>query len=201
MQFYGNIELNNNLMQKMVLEAETDFPQTPIVGRIVFKDQRVYICVDIATNVPVWIPLTNEIDTYIGSFQNNSSTWTIVHDLNSTTPMVQAYDNNYSMVIPNAITVIDNSTVQVSFNTVVNGRAIVMAGDSINGGPKANYSYEYYQTSLSTTWTLNHGLGYYPIVRVFIGNSEVQPFSVTHPSVFVTVITFTTAQTGIARCV
>jgi hypothetical protein len=52
---------------------------------------------------------------------------------------------------------------------------------------------------LSDTWTVIHGLGYYPITRVFIGNQEVQPLSITHDSVNQTTIRFTTSQVGTAK--
>ena len=65
MDVHGHINLLNNEMQQFVMQTEVDFPTSPTVGRLIFRQKRVYICVEIATGVPVWVPLTNEIDTYL----------------------------------------------------------------------------------------------------------------------------------------
>jgi hypothetical protein len=200
MQSFGHINFNNNQAQKMALEMETDFPATPVVGRILFKDKRVYICVDIV-GTPVWVPLTTEIDTYTyrGNVVTASATWTITHNLNTVYPLVQVYDLNHIMIHPNEVTIVDNNTAIITFTVPQAGVAVLMHGSDLYGSPKIHQAFEYYQTSLSTTWTIPHDLGYYPVVRVFIGNTEVLPDTITHTSLFQTVITFTTAQLGIAR--
>lgn len=55
------------------------------------------------------------------------------------------------------------------------------------------------QTSLSSRWTVNHNLGYYPIVELFDSANEVIEGYVTNPSLNQTVISFSTAITGSAR--
>ncbi len=197
MRHFGNIDLNNNLMQQMVFEMETNFPAVATAGRMVFKDKRLYICAEIQTGFPIWIPLTNELDTFIYS-STPASYWTITHNLNTVTPMVQVYDTNFSMVIPDTVEIVDNNTVKVTFAYPMAGRAIVMAGNA-TGGARSTYSFVYTQSASSTSWVVAHNLGYYPIVRVFIGNEEVQPLSIVHDSIFQTTITFSTPQVGIAR--
>ena len=201
MDFYGNINLLNNEMQKMVLQLETNFPTVPVVGRIVFKNKRVYICAEILAGVPAWIPLTNEIDTYIHVQATASTTWTITHNLKTGTPLVQIYDTDQRMVIPNEITIIDNNTVTITVTSVMAGRAVVMYGSITGGSSNETPSYEHYQTSPATTWTIPHGLGYYPIVRVFVGSTEIQPASIVHNSAFQTTITFSAVTAGYARLV
>lgn len=199
MDFHGNINLLDNEMQQMVLQAELNFPEIPKVGRIVFKDKRVFICVELLSGVPAWVPLTNEIDSYVHVQPSTSATWTITHNLGTTTPLVQVFDAaTQKMVIPEDIEVIDNNTVSVTFGTVMSGRAIVMFG-SITGSEKQQFAYTHYQTNLSNTWVIPHNLGYYPIVRAFIGNEEVQPLSVIHDSIFQTTITFSSVQVGVAK--
>lgn len=198
MRHYGNIDLNNNLLHQMVFETELSFPAVATPGRMVFQDKRLFMCAEIQTGFPVWIPLTNELDTFVYADTSPSQVWTITHNLNTTTPMVQVYDTDFLMVIPDNIIVVDNNTVEVDFGDPMAGRAVIMAG-STSGSTRSIYSFVYTQTTSSDTWVISHGLGYYPIVRVFIGNAEIQPLSIVHDSVFQTTITFSTPQVGIAR--
>lgn len=198
MEFHGNIGLRQNQLQKAALEVETNFPSIPVVGRIVFKDGIVYICVDLGGGTPVWVALTNQLSTYVHNQTSISDTWTITHNMNANTPNVQVYDSNSKMVIPDDITIVDRDTVVVTFGTAISGRAVIMMGEQ-DGNLRPNYAFEYIQTNLSDTWVVDHNLGYNPIVRVFIGNQEVQPATITHNTVNRTTITFSTQQLGVAR--
>ena len=198
MKFHGNIDLLNNEMQQMVMQAETNFPDSPTAGRVIFKDKRVYICAEITGGLPVWVPLTNEIDSHMHNQDSSSDTWTVTHNLNTMSPLVQIYDSTHKMVIPDEITVVDNNSVSVTFGTAVIGRAIVMYGD-ITGGSKSQFAYTHTQTNLSAAWVVNHNLGYNPIVRVFIGTEEIQPLSIIHDDIGTTTITFSETKTGTAR--
>lgn len=203
MKSYGHINFQQNQIQQVALEVESNFPAQPVAGRLVFKDRVLYICAEIALGTPVWIPLTHEINTHIHVENSPQWTWNIQHGLNLGTPLVQVYDQeSNSMVIPNAIDVIDADNVQVTFNTAIAGRAIVMGGIlSGHGNDRPIYGYEHTQTNLATVWTVNHGLGYYPDARVFVGATEILPLAISHPSLFTTVIEFSSPQTGIARFV
>lgn len=199
MDFYGNINLNNNEMQKMVMQVETNFPDTPVAGRVVFKDKRLYICVEIASGLPVWVPMTREIDTHVHVEDVAASTWTITHNLKTNTPLVQVYEaSSGNLVIPDDITVVDINTVSVTFTSDLAGRAVAMGG-SVTGTEKPTVAYEHLQTSASTSWVVTHGLGYEPIVRVFVGNQEVQPATIVHDTLNQTTITFSSPLAGFAR--
>ena len=198
MKFYGDIALNQNQLQKAVLELENDWPSTPKVGQLLFKNKIVYICIEVATGTPVWIPLTRELNCYFYMQPNALTTWTIDHGLQSGTPIVQVYDNANKTIIPDGVEVITDNQVVVTFTNGTAGRAVVIAG-SVEGGPRSAYSYEWTQTNSSDTWTVIHNLGYLPIVRVFIGNQEVQPLTITHNSNFQVTITFSTPQVGMVK--
>jgi hypothetical protein len=165
-----------------------------------FTNKRVYICVDIGSGFPVWVPMTNEVNTYTFQQSSAATTWTITHNLATTTPLVQIYDNTQKMLIPDEVTIVNSNSLTVTFGSALSGMAVIMYGD-IDGGPKSQYAYTYYQTSAATTWTINHGLGYNPIVRVFIGTEEVQPATVSFPTLNQVVVTFNTAQMGVARLI
>lgn len=200
MQSFGHINFNNNQAQQVAFQMETDFPATPVLGRILFKDKRVYICVEIGA-IPVWVPLTSEIDTYTyrGNVTTASDVWVITHNLNSVYPLVQIYDANHVMIHPNDVTANDNNTCTVTFTTPQSGVAVLMHGSDLYGSPKLHQAFEFFQTSPDVTWTIPHDLGYNPVVRVFVGSTEVLPLTITHTSVFQTILTFSTAQVGIAR--
>jgi len=200
MEFHGNITMLQNFLQQAALSVETNFPATPVVGRVVFKDQRVYICVEIQTGIPVWVPLTNEIASYVHAQSPGDTTWVINHNLNTTTPAVQVYGTDGKSIIPDEIVVNTNNQITITFGISFAGRAIVLTG-SAEGAKKTNYAFEWNQTSLATSWVVFHALGYYPITRVFIGQQEVQPASILHDSVMQTTITFSTPQVGVARFV
>ena len=204
MDFHGDINLNDNEMQKMVLEAETTFPASPTVGRVVFKGGVVYICAEFGS-ILMWVPLTNKINTYIHDQTTSSTSWSIVHNLNTTNPLVQVYDDDMTLIIPENVEVTDNNTVTVTLGTASVGRGIVMYGTiDFSGGviePDA-VAYLHTQSSGSSTWVVRHRLGYYPIVRTFNDSGfEFLPENVVHDDIFQTTITFSSAQTGTARFV
>jgi chloramphenicol 3-O-phosphotransferase len=88
----------------------------------------------------------------------------------------------------------------VEFAGTTPGRVVLLSG-SVDGNTKPSYAYEHFQTTLADTWVINHGLGHEPIVRVFIGNQEVQPASITFNTLNQVTITFTQAYVGIARLI
>lgn len=198
MKHYGNINLNQNELQNAVLPLDTYFPANPKVGQLVFKAKVLYICVEIQNGLPIWTPLTQEINTYIHNQTLAASTWTISHTLNSSIVQVQVFGTDGKMVIPNEITSTDKDTVVIDFGIPFAGRAALMIG-TITGNDRQDVGFEYDQTSPASTWTVNHNLGYYPLVRVFIGNEEVQPSQIIHDSVNTTRIIFTAPYVGVAK--
>lgn len=200
MKVHGNINLLQNQIQQAALQSESDFPTDPVVGRILFKNKIVYVCVDLGGGTPIWVPLTREIETYVHTQSTPSQNWTVQHDLAAGTVNVQVYDNTDKVVIPDEIAIINNNRVDITLGVSASGRAIVVAG-SQEGNPRSNYSYTHYQTSASATWVIIHGLGYNPIVRVFSGTNEIQPASVVHNSINQVTITFNSAIVGQARLI
>lgn len=200
MKFYGHANLQQNELQNAVLPIETAFPASPKVGQIAFVNSTVYICVSLANSLPVWVPMTREITAYTHNQSIASATWTINHGLNTTSVQVQVFDDAQRVVIPDEIEVLTPDTVQVSLSTLAIGKAVVLTGH-FDGTVKPTYAYTHYQDQAATEWVITHNLGYNPIVRVFIGNAEVQPQSIVHDSVNQTTITFSVAQAGYARLI
>lgn len=199
MKFYGHANLQQNQIRNGALETLTAFPVTPVVGQLAFVNSIVYICVT-AGSLPVWVPLTREITAYTHNQSSANVTWNIAHNLNTTSVNVQVYDDTNRMIIPDEIEIVDATSAIITFDTAVTGRAIVLTGH-LDGNTRPTYAYTHYQSSSSTTWTIVHGLGYNPIVRVFIGTQEVQPATVVHNSTSQVTITFSTPQVGYARLI
>lgn len=195
MKFYGEAHLQQNNLREAVIPLDTAFPISPKVGQIVFKDRILYICVEINSGIPVWCPLTNEVTCHTHIQATDSSVWTVTHPLNTAHVSVTVYDTDNRVVLPNEITINDASTVSVNFGTPMQGKVVVLTGH-FEGNTKNEYAYEHYQTNPNTEWIIPHGLGRYPVVRVFIGNQEVQPASVTFTSLDVVTLTFSTPQVG-----
>ena len=128
MDFHGNIDLLQNNMQQLVWEGETDFPTSPLAGRVVFKDQALYICVAFNGSDPIWIPITNKIDLHEHDQSSTATTWTITHNLNVTAPILQVYDTAGVMLIPDSVVPTSNNVMEVTFNTAQAGTAIVLFG-------------------------------------------------------------------------
>ena len=200
MRFYGNIALNQNEIQNAVMQSETNWPTSPKVGQLLFMNKIVYICVSIDNSLPVWVPLTQELTMYIHTQINPATTWTISHDLNTVFVNVQVFDANNEVVIPDVIEVIDSATISVRFSGYQAGRAVVLTGNS-EGNKKPTYAYEYSQTSPSSSWVIQHNLGYAPIIRVFSGQYEIQPLSIAHDSSNQVTITFSSPQVGVAKLI
>jgi hypothetical protein len=199
MKFYGHANLQHNELQNAALTTLTVFPDTPVMGQLAFVNSIVYICVQ-GGELPVWVPLTREITAYTHSQAEPASTWTITHSLNTTSVNTQVYDNLNSVLIPDDIQTTGPNTQTIRFNTAVAGRAVIVSG-SYDGKVRPTYAYTHYQSSANATWVVAHNLGYHPITRVFIGNSEVQPASIVHNSTNQVTITFSTPQVGYARLI
>lgn len=199
MKFFGHADLLQNQLQNAALETLSYFPALAVTGQIAFVNSIVYICVE-SGDLPVWVPLTREITGYTHTQSTPSQTWTIAHNLNTTSVNVQVFDTSNRAFIPDEVEVLNPNSVQVTFGTLIDGRAVVLTGH-VDGNTKPTYAYTHYQSVSSTEWVIVHGLGYNPIIRVFIGTQEVQPSSIVHDSTTQTTITFTTPQVGYARLI
>jgi len=200
MRHFGNVNLQQNQLQNAVLPLSQAFPPSPKVGQIAFVNKIVYICIQDTPLPAVWIPLTREITVYTHVQDSPAEEWTIRHDLNTTSVNIQVYGANNRMILPDELEIINANTVTATFGDAFAGKAVVISGH-LDGNTKPTYAYTFYQTETTTTWTINHNLGYNPIVRVFIGTSEVQPQSVTHPSINQAIVTFSSPQVGYARLI
>jgi hypothetical protein len=201
MKIYGDINLNNHQAQQACFEVVNEMPNNPVMGSVVFKDKRVWICVQVSGSV-IWVPMGAKHDTYVHDQTISGSIWSIEHNLNSMTPLVQVYTNDPVMVIPQSIFVVDENNIQISIGTTMVGKAVIMSGDTNTYGGllTPSYTYEHQQSTPSSAWVIRHNLGYAPIVRVFDDQGhEFLPLDVDVDSIFQVTIRFTGPTIGTAR--
>ncbi len=177
----------------------TDFPSDPTAGEIVLKDKKLYICVEVLDGLPFWVSLVNELALYRYDQIIPALEWTIDHNMNTNIVNVQVYDSNGLWILPDSINCSQTNRTTVSFSMPMSGIVLITAGESV-GLPKTNYSHTSTYTN-STTWVVQHNLGYNPVVTAVVDNYVVQPLSIVHDSLMQVTITFSTPQTGLVRCV
>lgn len=201
MKIYGDVDFqsigysDNTLLN---LAVETQYPASPTPGRVLFADGVVMICVEILSGVPVWVPLTQQISTYVYAQSTASDVWTITHNLNASSVIVQVIDINGYTIWPDSINTGTLNQVTITFNHAVTGRAVIMLG-ATNGVPAPDVNYTQSFSGLST-WTVTHGLGYYPNIQCFIGTYQVQPVSIVNNSTTIATVTFSSPETGYVIC-
>ena len=66
-------------------------------------------------------------------------------------------------------------------------------------GPAGSGAYVFTQSTPSTTWTINHNLGFRPTVELLDAGSQEIDGEVAHPSVNQTIVTLNPATAGLAR--
>lgn len=130
MKVYGELSMFNadtntfNRTQKMRLGLLPDFPDSPNIGNLVFKDKKLYIYAEINT-VNVWIPLTSEIVYYTALF-TNINPWITEHGLDTDQTILQLYDENNNMIFADEI---DNSVpgvTRATFSSNQSGRMFLV---------------------------------------------------------------------------
>lgn len=198
-EVHGTLDLMENDITRAVFGIETNFPVNPRPGRFMMKEKTLYLCVEVAGDLPVWVPLTKPLNMLKYVQPVAALEWTITHNLNSNYPIVQVFDSAGNVVIPDNINCGTFNSVVVSFNTPTAGVAVIQRGES-EGSEQPIYAFEDSFTT-SKTWVINHQLGYNPIIHVIVGQDEVQPQSLVHNTINQSTITFSSAQTGSVRCI
>lgn len=101
-----------------------------------------------------------------------------------------------------------NNTVNVTENTQVTvvqvpNTSIVTAITQGPQGPAgaAAQGYVHNQLNASSTWVINHNLGYYASVEIFDTGSQEVDAEVSHPNINQTVIMFSLPLAGFARLI
>ena len=82
-------------------------------------------------------------------------TWSINHNMNTRTPLVQVYDINYNQLIPNQVVSVTQNLTEVRFDYGQNGYAVLSSGMA----PFVTGSTSFLnQTTPAVTWSFAHNL-------------------------------------------
>lgn len=144
-----------------------------------------------------------------------SFTWTVNHNLNTFTPLVDVYDSTYNQLIPASVSSISSNTTEITFSTAQAGFAIISKGSGISSEIAISASFattasyaasvgiNFVQSSPTGTWTIVHNLNNkYPLVQVYDSNdATIIPASIVGTSTSTVTITFSTAISGYARVI
>jgi hypothetical protein len=123
-------------------------------------------------------------NSYSSTFMG--STWVVNHNLNTSVPLVFAYESGSQWVIPAQLDVTSPNSVTLVFSSVVSGSVVV-----VNGGDQTVISDVTNATSATITHNLNTD---WPIVQVYESGSRAQiiPLSVVSDSLNQITIGFST---------
>ena len=70
-----------------------------------------------------------------------TSSWTVNHNLNTFTPLVDVYDSSYNQLIPAGVSSISSNTTQITFSTEQAGYAIISKGSGVSSTNAITASY------------------------------------------------------------
>lgn len=198
MEVHGALDLLGNDLKQVTFSPELNFPTNPRPGRFLFKDKTLYFCLEIDQGLPVWVPLIKDLSMVKYIQDTPSMEWVISHGLNTNYVISQVFDTSGNTVIPDNVNSGTFNSVVISFATPTAGVAILQRGDLFGASP-AIYAFSGDYTG--STWTVNHNLGYHPIVECIINAQVVQPVSISHASFNQAIINWSSIQTGSVRCI
>lgn len=129
-------------------------------------------------------------NTYTGVY--SGSNWSVTHSLNTTTPLVFAYESGSQYTLPASLDINNANTITLGWSRVVNGNIIVVNG---GGGTSTYYGDVINQTSASFTHNLDT---LYPLVQFYESgsNSQVIPAAIIGYDVNTTTLQFSNAVSG-----
>jgi hypothetical protein len=201
MKFLGKINLMGNTVKNMTIDSDDQGIEFPGEGRLVRKNGRLLLGVayiDGSTQGIAYVPMLQEKNTHLHDQTVPSVEWIITHNMNSTRLAVQVWPEG-EVGTAEKIEAIDADTVRVTFSIPVTGTATVIVGN-IDGLPKPDIRFEQAVVD-QTSVMINHGLGYEPIIRVLNeGGLELLNYSVTHPTVNSSMLTFTDQTSATVYC-
>jgi len=120
-----------------------------------------------------------------------SKTWIVLHNLSSASVIVQCFDTNRKMVMPDKITCISSNIVEIEFSADIAGYAFISPPGEINE-----------HTASNLTWIVNHfqygpGTNYqYMLAQIENDNREtIIPLTLTE-NVSSMTVTFAVARSG-----
>ena len=128
MKHAGKVNLLGNDLFNFAIPPSDTWPEEAKLGGCVNYKNRLYLCINLhgAGDLPVYVPLTSTISSYVHRQTIASSNWVIPHGLNFDIPMIQVYDSTGEKIEPNTIDIVDANNVTLEFNVELTGSAVVL---------------------------------------------------------------------------
>jgi len=160
-------------------EGNTEFPVNPVKGEFAFVSGVLYMYTSIR-NIETWYPLTNPKKSYIHVQAVASISWTVNHNLSSTSFVFMVYDSEGNLVLANPSNISENSFV-LNFTSAITGKVIVFVdvdssgiptggGSGTSGIGAATHSASI-GNGVLTSFTINHNLDKSYVVITIKDNS------------------------------
>jgi uncharacterized coiled-coil protein SlyX len=122
----------------------------------------------------------------------SGSTWNVTHNLNTSTPLVFAYESGSQYTLPATLDIINPNQITLTWSRVVNGSLIVVNG----GGGTSTYYGDVINTA---TASFTHNLDtLYPLVQFYESGSNAQaiPAGIVSTNVNTTTLYFSNLVSG-----
>lgn len=142
MKVLSNLEFKNSAH---ILSKFDEFPEDPQIGMVIFKGNGLYIYAEnIFSGTIEWFnlfDLTRQNASYTHIQNDESTEWTIQHDLNTQDLFVVVYDANNNKQIESGVEFLDDNSLKITFSEALSGKAILFAA-SVNATPSNIYTKE-----------------------------------------------------------
>src|SRR6056300_446961 len=133
-------------------------------------------------------------DTY-----SNTTTKSVAHNFGTRNVVVQVYDQDFNVVIPQGISLPDTNTATVTFSTLATGTVVVVKGGHVVQGTASSGNTYKAAISGSSAYTITHGLSEeFPLVQFYdnVTKQQVLPQTITSVDANQVSITFSTTFAG-----
>jgi hypothetical protein len=199
MDIHGNLDVQQNKILSSGVKEEASLPVEGFKkGRIAFVNKVLQVCVSIL-GTPIWVPLTNTLNSFTYENNDGAMEWNITHNLATESFIHSIFDEYGENILPDSVKIIDANNVKVTFNRNQKGVCLIVASSALGSGFKSLSSKEFTQNAPLEVWTIHHRLGVYPIVDVFVNNRTFIPEYVKHLDKHSVEIGFSEPTSGVAR--
>lgn len=129
MKKLGNLEMVGNSILNFNIEPTSEWPTDPKLGRMMNYNNRLFVCVELQNTdgLPVWIPLSQGMANYTQKQDIASTSWLVPHGLGYRNPIVQVYDSQNEVIIPDNIETLDDNNLVVYLSTAITGTVVIIA--------------------------------------------------------------------------
>lgn len=125
MKHIGNVDVKGEVSG--AFKEYENIPLDPKVGTWAFINKTLMMCIEVASK-PLWIPLSPERNTVVRPQDTPSTVWIVDHNFDRDNVMMQCFDSENKVIVPDSIEPIDSNSSRVTFTEAISGSTIAMFG-------------------------------------------------------------------------